>query len=128
MIALVAWEELLIASIYAHLIHSQNSSFLLSQVFSESKIVEYSIQENATGPGDGEVEIISHHLIVLANGHGHLMMCFFPLLLQVLIDNKQYYKVLGRDINVISLIRLHLKDGKVVRHEDWYAMLPGFTI
>ncbi|CAA6668469.1 unnamed protein product [Spirodela intermedia] len=70
----------------AHGVKQIKSAFYsLPKVFSESKIVEYSIKENATGPGNGEV----------------------------LIDNKQYYKILGRDINIISLIKLHLKDGKV---------------
>lgn len=41
--------------------------------------------------------------------------------LQILIDNKQYYKFMGKDINMISLIKLDIEDGKIVRHQDWYA-------
>jgi hypothetical protein len=43
-------------------------------------------------------------------------------LLQILIDSKQHYKFLGRNIDLISLIKLYIEDGKVVRHEDWYAL------
>ena len=35
------------------------------------------------------------------------------------MDNKQHYKFLGRGIDMISLIKLHVEGGKVVRHEDW---------
>lgn len=41
-----------------------------------------------------------------------------------MIDNKQHYKFMGKDIDVISLIKLHLLEGKVVRHEDWYVLKP----
>lgn len=43
--------------------------------------------------------------------------------LQILIDNKQYYKFLGRNIDMVSLIKLYLKEGKIVRHEDWYVLI-----
>lgn len=36
---------------------------------------------------------------------------------------KQYYKFLGKDINMVSLIKLQIRDGKVVRHEDWYELI-----
>lgn len=50
------------------------------------------------------------------------MCCFSWIVhIQILIDNKQYYKFLGKDIDMISLIRLYVEDGKVVRHEDWYV-------
>ncbi|KAG6677618.1 hypothetical protein I3842_14G036900 [Carya illinoinensis] len=68
----------------------KSAFYSLSKVFSESKIVEYSVQENFISPGKREI----------------------------LIDNKQHYKFLGKDIDVISLIKLYLADGKVVRHED----------
>jgi len=38
---------------------------------------------------------------------------------QILIDNKQHYKIMGRNIDMISLIKLYVEDGKIVRHEDW---------
>ncbi|RWW06615.1 hypothetical protein BHE74_00037278, partial [Ensete ventricosum] len=66
------------------------------QVFSESRIVEYTIQENATGPGKAEI----------------------------LIDNKQHYKLFGKDIDLVSLIRLKVEGGLVVHHEDWWDRKP----
>lgn len=42
--------------------------------------------------------------------------------MQITIDNKQYYKFLGKDIDMISLIKLHVENGKVTRHEDWYTL------
>jgi hypothetical protein len=43
--------------------------------------------------------------------------------MQILIDNKQRYKFLGKDIDMVSLIRLSVDEGKVVRHEDWYVLI-----
>ncbi|KAL2557916.1 uncharacterized protein Fot_02655 [Forsythia ovata] len=81
----------------AHGVKQIKSSFYsLSKAFSESRIVEYSIKENAISPGKEEI----------------------------LIDNKQYYKFLGKDINMISLIKLYIEDGKIVRHEDWWDKKP----
>ncbi|XP_042475052.1 uncharacterized protein LOC122057116 [Macadamia integrifolia] len=81
----------------AHGVEQIKSAFYsLPKFFSESKITEYSIQENAVGPGNGEV----------------------------LIDNKQHYKFLGKDITMISLIKLSIEEGKVVRHEDWWDKRP----
>lgn len=39
--------------------------------------------------------------------------------MQILIDNKQHYKVFGKDVDLESLITLDVEDGKVVRHQDW---------
>ncbi|TYH32746.1 hypothetical protein ES332_D13G010500v1 [Gossypium tomentosum] len=81
----------------AHGVKQIKSSFYsLSKVFSESRIVEYSIIEKEISAGKHEV----------------------------LVDNKQQYKFLGRNIDMISLIRLDVKDGKVVRHEDWWDKKP----
>jgi hypothetical protein len=38
---------------------------------------------------------------------------------QILIDNKQHYKVFGKPVDIASLITLDVEDGKVVRHQDW---------
>lgn len=38
---------------------------------------------------------------------------------QILIDNKQHYKIMGKNIDMISLIKLYVENGKIVRHEDW---------
>ncbi|XP_075643722.1 uncharacterized protein LOC142614960 isoform X1 [Castanea sativa] len=74
----------------------KSAFYSLSKVFSESRIVEYSIKENVISPGKQEI----------------------------LIDNKQHYKFLGKEIDIISLIKLHVVDGKVVRHEDWWDKKP----
>ncbi|CAA0843130.1 Nuclear transport factor 2 (NTF2) family protein [Striga hermonthica] len=82
----------------AHGVNQIKSAFysLAKVVFSESRIVDYSIKENIIAPGNTEI----------------------------LIDNKQFYKFLGRDINVISLIKLYTEDGKVIHHEDWWDKKP----
>jgi hypothetical protein len=81
----------------AHGVKQIKSAFYsLSKVFSESRIVEYTVQENLISPSKQEV----------------------------LIDNKQYYKFLGKSIDMISLIKLQVEDGKVVRHEDWWDKKP----
>lgn len=74
----------------------KSAFYSLPKVFSESRIVEYSIKEKFTSPGNCEI----------------------------LIDNKQNYKFWGRNIDVISLIKLSVEDGKVVRHEDWWDKKP----
>ncbi|KAL3523671.1 hypothetical protein ACH5RR_016505 [Cinchona calisaya] len=74
----------------------KSAFYSIPKVFSESRIVEYSIKEQVISPGKKEI----------------------------LMDNKQYYKFLGKDINMISLIRLHLENGKIVRHEDWWDKKP----
>ncbi|KAB1225432.1 hypothetical protein CJ030_MR1G019314 [Morella rubra] len=74
----------------------KSAFYSLSKVFGESRIVEFSVQENVISPGKREV----------------------------LIDNKQHYKFLGKNIDVISLIKLDIVDGKVVRHEDWWDKKP----
>ena len=74
----------------------KSAFYSLNKVFSESKIVEYSIEENTVAPGKVEI----------------------------LIDNKQYYKIFGRDVNMVSLIKLDVEDGKVVRHQDWWDKKP----
>ncbi|KAG6434203.1 hypothetical protein SASPL_105826 [Salvia splendens] len=43
---------------------------------------------------------------------------------EILIHNKQYYKFLGKDINMISLIKLDTEDGKVVAHQDRWDKKP----
>ncbi|WJX13854.1 hypothetical protein P8452_04196 [Trifolium repens] len=74
----------------------KSAFYSLPKVFSESKIVEYSVEEKMVSLGKGEI----------------------------LIDNKQHYKFLGKDIDMVSLIRLSVDEGKVVRHEDWWDKKP----
>ncbi|XP_076955079.1 uncharacterized protein LOC143629784 [Bidens hawaiensis] len=74
----------------------KSAFYSLSKVFSESKIVEYTLQENILPHGTTEI----------------------------LIDNKQYYKFLGKDIDMISLIKLYVENGKVIRHEDCWDKKP----
>ncbi|KAI4373097.1 hypothetical protein MLD38_011260 [Melastoma candidum] len=81
----------------AHGVKQIKSAFYsLSKVFSESSIVEYNIKEKMESQGKYEI----------------------------LIDNKQSYKFMGRNIDMISLIRLQVVDGKVIRHEDWWDKKP----
>ncbi|KAJ4826830.1 hypothetical protein Tsubulata_023649 [Turnera subulata] len=74
----------------------KSAFYSISKVFSDAKMIEYSVKENAVSPGKQEI----------------------------LIDNKQRYKFLGRDIDMVSLIRLYVEDGKVVRHEDCWDKEP----
>nr|GLL40158.1 uncharacterized protein LOC109176823 [Ipomoea trifida] len=74
----------------------KSAFYSLGKIFSESRIVEYSLTENEISPGKKEI----------------------------LIDNKQYYKFMGRDINMVSLIKLYTDGGKVVRHEDCWDKKP----
>ncbi|PKI43022.1 hypothetical protein CRG98_036600 [Punica granatum] len=74
----------------------KSAFYSLPKVFKESRIVEYTVKENEVSPGKHEV----------------------------LVDNKQYYKFMGKDINMISLIKLYIENGKVVRHEDWWDKKP----
>ncbi|KAF3566708.1 hypothetical protein DY000_02019787, partial [Brassica cretica] len=74
----------------------KSAFYSLSKVFGESKIVEYHIQESVIAPGKKEI----------------------------LIDNKQHYKLLGKNIHMISLIKLYVEDDKIVRHEDWWDKKP----
>ncbi|PIA54384.1 hypothetical protein AQUCO_00900730v1 [Aquilegia coerulea] len=84
----------------AHGVKQIKSAFYsISKIFSESKIVEFTVEENVVSPGKGEI----------------------------LIDNKQHYKIMGKPIDMISLIKLQVEGGKVVRHEDWYVVLLVYT-
>ncbi|XP_028799399.1 uncharacterized protein LOC114754746 [Neltuma alba] len=81
----------------AHGVKQIKSAFYsLSKVFRESRIVEYSVEENVISPGKQEI----------------------------LIDNKQHYKFLGKDIDLATLIKLYVVNGKVIRHEDWWDKKP----
>ncbi|CAN1747694.1 hypothetical protein LINPERHAP1_LOCUS3162 [Linum perenne] len=68
----------------------KSAFYSLSKVFKESRIVDYTVQENEISPGKQEV----------------------------LIDNKQNYVIFGKNIEMISLIKLRIENGKIVRHED----------
>ncbi|CAL1374079.1 unnamed protein product [Linum trigynum] len=74
----------------------KSAFYSLPKVFKESEIVEYSVHENQLAPGNREI----------------------------LIDNKQRYTLLGKSIEMTSLIRLHVENGKIVRHEDWWDKKP----
>ncbi|XP_054786858.1 uncharacterized protein LOC129293079 isoform X2 [Prosopis cineraria] len=81
----------------AHGLKQIKSAFYsLPKVFSESRIVDYSVEENVISPGKQEI----------------------------LIDSKQHYKFLGKDIDLASLIKLYVANGKVIRHEDWWDKKP----
>jgi hypothetical protein len=81
----------------AHGVKQIKSAFYsLPKIFKEAQIVEYTITEEETAPGSGEIRI----------------------------DNVQRYKVAGKTINMVSLIKLQVQDGKVVRHEDLWDKNP----
>lgn len=81
----------------AHGVKQIKSAFYsIPKVFSEAKMGEYTVQEHEISPGTGEINI----------------------------DNVQHYKILGRQIDMVSLIKLQVKDGKVVRHEDLWDKKP----
>lgn len=81
----------------AHGVKQIKSAFYtLPKVFGESKITEYTVQEKPIGPGKTEV----------------------------LIENKQHYKVLGKPVDLTTLITLQVENGKVVKHEDWWDKKP----
>ncbi|KAG8645373.1 uncharacterized protein LOC110625148 isoform X3 [Manihot esculenta] len=81
----------------AHGVKQIKSAFYsLPKVFRKSSITEYSVKENVISSGKQEI----------------------------LVDNKQQYIFLGRSINIVSLIKLYVEDGKVLRHEDWWDKKP----
>ncbi|CAN0910620.1 hypothetical protein LINGRAHAP2_LOCUS26396, partial [Linum grandiflorum] len=81
----------------AHGVKQIKSAFYsIPKVFQESRIVDYTVQENEISPGKQEV----------------------------LIDNKQHYVIFGKSIEMISLIRLQVDNGKIVRHEDCWEKKP----
>ncbi|KAH9566271.1 hypothetical protein CY35_04G122700 [Sphagnum magellanicum] len=81
----------------AHGVKQIKSAFYsIPKIFKEAQIVDYTITEEETVPGSGEIRI----------------------------DNVQRYKVAGKTINMVSLIKLQVQDGKVVRHEDLWDKNP----
>lgn len=36
----------------------------------------------------------------------------------------QFYKILGKPVDLASLITLEIEDRKIVRHEDWWNKKP----
>ncbi|XP_058088089.1 uncharacterized protein LOC131235027 isoform X2 [Magnolia sinica] len=61
--------------------------------------------------------------LMCAHGVKQIKSAFYSLS-KILIDNKQHYKILGKDLDVVSLIKLRVEEGKVVRHEDWWDKKP----
>jgi hypothetical protein len=47
---------------------------------------------------------------------------------QILIDNRQHYKVLGKAVELTTLIRLQVRHGKVVDHQDWSVYIHASCI
>lgn len=74
----------------------KSAFYSIGKVFSESRIVEYSIKEDVISPGKKEINI----------------------------DSKQYYKFLGKEIHMVSLINLQMENGKIVHHEDRWDKKP----
>ncbi|OAY39013.1 uncharacterized protein LOC110625148 isoform X2 [Manihot esculenta] len=61
--------------------------------------------------------------LMCAHGVKQIKSAFYSLP-KILVDNKQQYIFLGRSINIVSLIKLYVEDGKVLRHEDWWDKKP----
>ncbi|GJN19463.1 hypothetical protein PR202_gb06742 [Eleusine coracana subsp. coracana] len=61
--------------------------------------------------------------LMRAHGVKQIKSAFYTLP-KVLIDNKQFYKILGKPVDLASLITLEIEDGKIVRHEDWWNKKP----
>ncbi|XP_072975693.1 uncharacterized protein [Typha angustifolia] len=74
----------------------KSAFYSVPKIFSESRIVEYTVEENTIAPGKVEV----------------------------LIDNKQHYKIFGKAVDIASLIKLDIEEGKIVCHEDWWNKKP----
>lgn len=97
--------------------------YLIFQVFSESSISEYSVEENIISAQKREVwNVIWHSLYFFFLFDLILDMNVVTAAWQITIDTKQHYKFMGRNIDMISLIKLYTEDGKVVRHEDMYVV------
>ncbi|KAG6554063.1 hypothetical protein Mapa_003978 [Marchantia paleacea] len=77
----------------------KSAFYAIPKVFSEAKMGEYFVQEDETAPGVGEIRI----------------------------DNVQHYRVWGQAVDMRSLIKIQVKDGKIVRHEDLWDKNPLWT-
>jgi hypothetical protein len=75
----------------------KSAFYSLGKLFSVSQIVEWNVTEKENAPGNGQVSI----------------------------DNKQHYKMLGKEFDMPSLIVLTVKDGKVQHHEDRWNGKPN---
>ncbi|KAH8947847.1 hypothetical protein BDL97_11G064900 [Sphagnum fallax] len=74
----------------------KSAFYAIPKVFSEGKMVEFTVEEEETTSGSGEIRM----------------------------HNLQHYKVLGKEIDMKSLIKLQVEDGKIVRHEDLWDENP----
>ncbi|KAJ0976815.1 hypothetical protein J5N97_012289 [Dioscorea zingiberensis] len=61
--------------------------------------------------------------MMCAHGVKQIKSAFYSLS-KILIDNKQHYKMFGKELDVMSLIKLDVKDGKIIRHQDWWDGKP----
>ncbi|CAL4971969.1 unnamed protein product [Urochloa decumbens] len=61
--------------------------------------------------------------LMRAHGVQQIKSSFYALP-KILIDNKQHYKVFGKSVELTTLIRLQVEDGKVVSHQDWWDKKP----
>jgi len=81
----------------AHGVAQIKSAFYsIPKVFKEGKMVEYTVEEEETTPNSGEIRL----------------------------HNLQQYKILSRTIDMRSLIKLQVEEGKVVRHVDLWDKNP----
>ncbi|KAL6013008.1 hypothetical protein ACLOJK_003498 [Asimina triloba] len=54
--------------------------------------------------------------VMCAHGVKQIKSAFYSL--------SKHYKLMGKDVDVVSLIKLRVEEGKVVRHEDWWGKKP----
>lgn len=79
-----------------------------------------------SGPSDYEIyaqDATFEDPLMCAHGVKQIKSAFYSIP-KITIDNVQHYKILGRQIDMVSLIKLEVKDGKVVRHEDLWDKKP----
>lgn len=74
----------------------KSAFYAIPKLFREARMTEYTVEENMTSPGNGEIRV----------------------------DNRQHYSFMGRMFDVESLITLQVEDGKVVKHVDMWNKQP----
>ncbi|XP_024403793.1 uncharacterized protein [Physcomitrium patens] len=74
----------------------KSAFYSIPKVFKDAEMLEYSVTVEESAPSSGEVRI----------------------------DNLQRYKLGGKTIDVVSLIKLQIENGKVTRHVDMWNKKP----
>lgn len=74
----------------------KSAFYSIPKVFKEGKMLEYTVEEEEKTPNSGEIRL----------------------------HNLQQYKILSKTIDMRSLIKLQIEEGKVVRHVDLWDENP----